>query len=287
MAKHKSPVASRAMLLQWTPESGNYFIWTGIFFGMALGSASGLVDFLTGITPPTAMWRWSCVVLYIVLAVGFGFGVKWIYGLLQRSMMKEYQSVPVQVEGLEEPEGKRGLVLLVSPGGHRYDNDGLPANLQTQRKAIQHHLSKGTLNRVWLVHSGNQEEYMWPSVKCAVQLQEEFADRLTVILKYVNDISEPWEVMNTVKEIYETERPQDWQPGDIIADYTGMTKSASIGMVLACLDPDRPIQYTPQRKDAEGEYLDVPPYEIKIEWSYVLVPKMAAKRKETTGRASA
>ncbi|MCY7279185.1 MAG: CRISPR-associated protein [Phormidesmis sp. CAN_BIN44] len=58
----------------------------------------------------------------------------------------------------------------------------------------------------------------------------------------INDIYDPIDFRDAVNEIYETKLPPTWIPSQLIADYAGMTAHGSVGMVLACIGTDRPLQ---------------------------------------------
>lgn len=58
---------------------------------------------------------------------------------------------------------------------------------------------------------------------------------------------------------------QGWTPDDIIADFTGMTAQASVGMVLASLSVQSPLQYTPaQSQDGKPTGRSLNPIEITL-----------------------
>jgi hypothetical protein len=62
------------------------------------------------------------------------------------------------------------------------------------------------------------------------------------------------------------DRPKDWSVEDVIADYVGLTAHASVGMVLACLHEQAPLQYTPAEYDANLQALrPLPPFEVVLQ----------------------
>ena len=63
-------------------------------------------------------------------------------------------------------------------------------------------------------------------------------------LVVLNDVFDLVECRNKVDTIY-TQLPAGCTPADVILDFTGMTTIASVGAVLACLDDQRAMQYTP------------------------------------------
>ncbi len=77
------------------------------------------------------------------------------------------------------------------------------------------------------------------------------------------------ECRNTVDRIY-THLPADLPESEVILDFTGMTSIASVGAVLACLNDQRPIQYTPAVFDSALKVLRPrDPIEIVLNWNIV------------------
>lgn len=145
--------------------------------------------------------------------------------------------------GKELPRSRRGLILLVSKP-------------EVPRKAMKHHIPM--LECCWLICSRE-------SHAVAEKLKEEFADRVKKIeIVFVNDVNDPLAFSEQVNLIY-GHLPSGWREDDVIADYTGMTAHGSVGMALACISPQRPMQYTPAIYSKElqaHEPLD--PFEIVL-----------------------
>ncbi|KAM3112686.1 MULTISPECIES: hypothetical protein [unclassified Phormidesmis] len=87
----------------------------------------------------------------------------------------------------------------------------------------------------------------------ARELCQEFPQICVDAPLVVNDIYNPLEFWARVDEIYRTRLPKGWTEAEVIADYTGMTAHASVGVVLACVGTQRSIQYTPAKVDAQGK----------------------------------
>jgi hypothetical protein len=69
-------------------------------------------------------------------------------------------------------------------------------------------------------------------------------------------------VFDAVVEIYR-KLGEGWRPTDVIADFTGMTAPASVGMVLACLQTGGSIEYTPAEYNQDLRPVrPLPPYEV-------------------------
>lgn len=130
---------------------------------------------------------------------------------------------PETLTDARTPHPHRGLILLVS-------------REEPCRVAIQHHADR--LERCWLLHSDQTK-----SVADALA-QTYGGKRISFKQIHVNDIHDPMEFYQHVRRIY-TQLPPGWTQQQVIADYTGMTANASVGMVLASLTPKGPLQYTP------------------------------------------
>src|SRR5712691_1563995 len=123
----------------------------------------------------------------------------------------------------QTPHKRRGLIILIS-------------NEKTARKALDWH--QETLEWCWLVCSAQ-------SMPLATQFEAELqAQGKRAKLVLINDVYDPLECRNQVDAIY-TQLPAGLSPSDVILDFTGMTSMASVGSVLACLDEQRSLQYTP------------------------------------------
>ena len=91
--------------------------------------------------------------------------------------------------------------------------------------------------------------------------------------RFVNDVLDPVECHDVVNRIY-SRLPAGMSESDVILDFTGMTAIASVGAVLACIDDQRPIQYTPglfnQQLQAVKPY---EPVEIVLNWDDINRPR--------------
>ena len=158
---------------------------------------------------------------------------------------------------LPQPEGKRGLILLVS-------------RADSAMWAVEYHSrDKGTLEYVWLIPSSDAEnEHFGPS---SAPVAEEIEERCQALagsdgwdreLKVqVLGTSSPAEAQDTfdlVNRVYRTWGPRlGLEPREIIADFTGGTKPMSVGMIMACLPAERELQYVAynqQTRQMSGPY---------------------------------
>lgn len=152
---------------------------------------------------------------------------------------------------VRQPEKRKGLIVLVS-------------REETGRSAIDYHI--GTLERCWLVCSTAGQ-----SSSAAVNLQSHCEGKnVAASVVPVKDAFDAMEIRDRVHEIFAT-LPDGWTDTDIIADFTGMTAPASVGMVLACLSPSRALQYVTAQYDAKlNPQIPGPLVEIDLTWKAVI-----------------
>jgi hypothetical protein len=133
--------------------------------------------------------------------------------------------------GTVPPSKHRGLILLVS-------------RLESCQTAIRYH--SPVLEYCWLICSPQ-------SLQLAQQLKQEFSNLKIPKPIVVNDVYDPQEFYQEVKKIYTKLLPPKLTEKDVIADFTGMTAQASVGMVLAARSLQGELQYTPAEVNAEGQ----------------------------------
>ena len=227
---------SRAIKIFFSPETIAPFI-IGSFFLAILGNA--IYDILKKVIgeETSDLFR-----IAGFISVFFGGSVYFVY----RSLNRQFAKLVVINSTLSKknPHQHRGLILLVS-------------KLDPCRKAINYHRPK--LERCWLICSQQ-------TLELAQQLQQEFFAVCQQSPIVVNDIFDPLEFQQCICRIYEEKLPDGWQETDVIADFTGMTPHASVGMVLACFRADRPLQYTPAKLDTSGAIVgSIDPIEIVLD----------------------
>lgn len=143
------------------------------------------------------------------------------------------QSSDTNVHEKSRPEARKALVLLVS-------------KLEPSKIAINFHLEK--LEYLWLFHSSDSEHD-------ADLLAEMYQSQCVVRKIPINDVHDPLEYLNKAKSnIYES-LPEGLEVEDVILDFTGMPKAASVGTVLAAREFNAPLQYSAAVKSEKGEQL--------------------------------
>ena len=122
------------------------------------------------------------------------------------------------------PTKRKGLIVLVS-------------NVETASAGIRYH--EPTLERCWLVYTAERKAM-------AEALRADFPKCLPLTESHeVHIVYEPADCFRVVDHIYSRELPFGWTDNDVIADVTGMTVGASLGMALACIPRRRALQYVP------------------------------------------
>jgi hypothetical protein len=139
----------------------------------------------------------------------------------------------------------KGLILLISPG-----------NLDVPLQAIQHH--QQTLQHCWLIASRGDGQDCLASQRTAGQLAQEIGRRWpSVETHYGSDYqADPDDVVSAwrlVDQIFASASTFGLSAQDILADITGGVKPMTAGMALACLAPERDMQYMKTLRDESGE----------------------------------
>lgn len=145
-----------------------------------------------------------------------------------------------------KPAPHRGLVLLVSQA-------------VACRTAIQHHLPR--LERLTLICSPQ-------TLAMAEELKAEFP-QLTTEIMTADDVHDPKLFYDLVRRAYAklAKLPNSFPVDEMISDYTGMTAHASVGMVLACMERDWPLEFTPAMFDENRKPIgSLPPIEIGLSY---------------------
>lgn len=97
----------------------------------------------------------------------------------------------------------------------------------------------------------NTEQSMPPITQAGISLH------VRLLVLEPERINDPNHVRELVDSLYDLAQQQTGLPAaDVIADYTGGTKSMTAGMVLACSAPDRTLQYLVSQYDEKGSITD-------------------------------
>jgi hypothetical protein len=112
-------------------------------------------------------------------------------------------------------------------------------------KALAFH--RETLQQVWLIATEDSRE----TAENIRRDYESLGLRFTIV-----PLEEEWDLIKTrtaIEQIY-TERLGALKEEDVIADFTGGTKPMTVGMIFACLNPSRALEYVPaDYRDGEAQ----------------------------------
>jgi len=136
------------------------------------------------------------------------------------------RDLSVESGGLPPPS--RGLICLVS-------------NRESILRAVEHHAS--VLEGVWLIHTPESEE-LAKTLKDEVRTAHDL-ERWQVKLEPIGDVKLQADTEAAVRAVFDSLGPLRLRETDVVCDFTGMTKPASAGMIVACLSRSRKLQYSP------------------------------------------
>jgi hypothetical protein len=173
----------------------------------------------------------------------------------------------------------KGLIVFGS-----YNNPNPPAI-----EAIKHHWNNGNgkLEHCWIISGGTDalndtdkwvkqiiQNYSIPNrvfhfqsdYKMDTDEVQSFQSPLVPNLKESND---PNVIRRIIEAIYQDAKNKyDLEEEDIIADYTGGTKSMTAGLTLACSNPSRRLEYITSEYDRDGKPMRNTSKLMEIKLSY-------------------
>jgi hypothetical protein len=241
---------SQALKVFFSPETIAPFLLGSVCLAVFGNATYDVLKNSFGSTTPELI-RIAVITLFILLfAIGL---VSWI--ITQRLARIPFD-IPFHIRQKQLNQQYRGLILLVS-------------RFEACETAIRFHLPR--LERCWLICSTQ-------SLEIAQRLCQQFPSVCVDQPILINDVYQPMEVCDRLHEIYRDRLPRRWQESDVIADYTGMTAHASVGVVLACVGTQRPLQYTPAKLDAQGKVIgSLAPIKVLLEQGLGLVKATSSR----------
>jgi hypothetical protein len=230
---------SRALEVFFSPATILPFLVGSLFLAL-LGNATYDILKNTIGTETSALFKIAILALVVFIAC-----VASVTAIITRRVNRLHRDRPVIHK--RQPKKYPGLILLVS-------------QVESCRTAIAYHQPR--LQQCWLICSVQ-------SMEKAQEIMREFPQVCIDDPIVVNDIYDPIEFRDVINGIYADRLPVGWKTADVIADYAGMTAHASVGMVLANLMTDRPLQYTPANVDrVTGKIVgSLEPIEITLTWT--------------------
>ena len=229
---------SRAIEIFFSPATVVPFLVGSIFLALLGNATYDILKNTIGSETPALIKIASLALVIFLLCVGT------VLVIINRRVDRLRHDRPMIQK--HQPKKYPGLILLVSQP-------------ESCRTAINYHLPQ--LQQCWLICS-------LQTLDKAKEVMKEFPAVCLADPIVVNDVYDPIEFRDAVNEIYTDRLPLGWLTSDVIADYAGMTAHGSVGMVLANLMTDRPLQYTPAHIDrATGRIVgSLDPMEIRLTW---------------------
>jgi hypothetical protein len=180
---------------------------------------------------------WAAVAILAVVTLAF------VYAYAASESRRRQKGLGPIADRPSPPQG-RGLIFLFS----RED---------TLREAIAYHRPR--LAHCWLLVTPEMRER-------ATHAVNRFPG-LSFTLHALGDRYDSQGCYQTVVDIYREEAPRrGLSPRQVIADITGGTKPMTLGMIVACLEGDYPIEHVPAAFDATGQPTGpLPPIQIVVQ----------------------
>jgi hypothetical protein len=137
-------------------------------------------------------------------------------------------------EELRQPDGKKGLILLVSKETHAM-------------RAVDYHLKKmKTLEKVWLIPSDNSNVSLFgASTRATADQIDKTCKALGLKVEIHEKGVSPADSQDTYEYVNRIFKRSGLESNEIIADFTGGTKPMTVGMIMACLPRERDLEYVP------------------------------------------
>ena len=184
----------------------------------------------------------------------------------------------------EQPQGARGLILLLSRySAGRIDNKENPkdeiengirnlldklidqlteadfsaiklqnSNLEPQIKAVDYHMKARTLQEVWLVGSMDSKQTAEILQK---YLQFHYGAKIIVHFDPNKFLADDWDYAKFTQITEDIFKQADFRDRSILVDVTGGTKMMSVALAMACIPPQRKMQYIDSQRDWQGNPL--------------------------------
>lgn len=196
------------------------------------------------------LWMSAFLVISIIVLIYATNITRW----LKNIFLKVVGSVPPQPSTAPLTNTFSGLITAMSP------KDDSPAEA-----VIKYHWNKGTephLKHCWLICTNKSLPYASTMIKkftderITQKVKFHYGDyeledlmnpgqRLSLLL--ADDvIDDPNYISRLISCIYADAQKQGLQESEIIADYTGATKGMTAGIILACANSNRRLQYISQ-----------------------------------------
>ena len=141
------------------------------------------------------------------------------------------------------PKRHKGLIVLCSIG----ENISAEQAIRYHYKGLSDEHPDAVLKQCWML-TGGEASFNAAQKLISKLVSSYFSnDIFKVVRMSGDDADNPAKVYETVEGIFQS-LPEGFDDSDVIADYTGGTKSMTAGLVLACALPSRELQVLKPRK---------------------------------------
>jgi len=119
-------------------------------------------------------------------------------------------------------------------------------------QAVEWHGKQGHLQRVWLLTSTSKDAVK-DAERVKVEIEAKWPGLASVEIEQLPDIYDIKLIKARVEEVRRRAINAGVPEEGLICDFTALTKSASAGMILACLPRNCRLEYMhPRKTDADG-----------------------------------
>lgn len=255
------------------------FVAVVVLLGLLLNHASGLATAGPGDRPRLVAWiRWEAVTLAVV-------GVLAVVTRPRRgTRVNLYTPLRLDAPDRRRRYAKRGLIVLVglyrpqpgSPAAKLGPADWLPlaqqldwksldlprSNLNLAIEAVRAHADR--LEHCWLLATASRngqpgsydyvpvlEKYLRDNAIVPPDCQFHHGPEYNISFR-IDDVSVSEETRRVVERVFDEAGKLGLRPRDVAADFTSCPRNMVLGMVLACLDEERDVQFMGTDYDADG-----------------------------------
>ncbi|MBI3635416.1 MAG: hypothetical protein HY216_04225 [Candidatus Rokubacteria bacterium] len=211
---------------------------------LVAAAIGGLTFAITANAASTVLMEWigrSWTIFLGILATAVVVAAAAPLRRLLRILGAKAGATPLEIGGVVP--GHRGLIVLASEGG----------GISSAEGAIRHHVAGRRLEHCWIITGSPRSE---ASATDLIQRLAKDDVPVTLFNRLPLDPAEandPVAVYRRINDVYLETSRRGVAEDDIMADYTGGTKSMTAGMVLACTSPKRHLQFMkPRRYTSEG-----------------------------------
>ena len=218
------------------------FLTTTYLVGITINSLTDTIKDLSGFSSESISLT-GLIILIVIMAILDPIPKYLNY------LFKGRGSLISSMGGLSERH--KGLIVLCSVG----ENISAEQAIRYHYRGINNEYKEPVLKHCWMLTGGNAS--LDASQKLIAKLKSEGLpeDLFETVEMSGEDADNPSKVYKIIEDIFENLH-EGFSERDIIADYTGGTKSMTAGLILACTSPERKLQILKPRKYKEDGTAD-------------------------------